>query len=115
MKIKIIKEVYSDKQRRYMCAMKEPDADRPEGLSKKEAEEMCSGPMKKEEQLEEISAAGGGAIAGYAKDKEELEELFSTSAAQGGIKLRITFSDKEHSGHVERSKRQGLKNVIESE
>lgn len=43
-----LSEVYSDKQRRYMCAMTEPDADRPKGLSKKEAEEMCSGPMKEE-------------------------------------------------------------------
>ncbi len=41
-----VEEVYSDKQRRYMCAMAEPDADRPEGLSKAEAEEMCKGPMK---------------------------------------------------------------------
>jgi len=38
-------EVESEKQRRYMCAMKDSD-DRPEGLSKSEAEEMCSGPMK---------------------------------------------------------------------
>ena len=50
--IKIIKEelneVYSEKQRRYMCAMKDADADeRPEGLSQDEAEEQCKGPMKK--------------------------------------------------------------------
>jgi hypothetical protein len=38
-------EVESEKQRRYMCAMKDSD-DRPEGLSKAEAEEMCTGPMK---------------------------------------------------------------------
>ena len=43
-------EVYSEKQRRYMCAMAEPDADRPEGLSREEAEEMCKGPMMKEEE-----------------------------------------------------------------
>ena len=42
-----LREVYSNKQRRYMCAMKDADADeRPEGLSKAEAEEMCKGPMK---------------------------------------------------------------------
>ena len=40
-----ITEVESEKQRRYMCAMKDSD-DRPEGLSKAEAEEMCTGPMK---------------------------------------------------------------------
>tara|TARA_R100000808_G_scaffold20227_1_gene43852 strand:- start:2754 stop:3146 length:393 start_codon:yes stop_codon:yes gene_type:complete len=43
-----INEVYSEKQRRYMCAMKDADAnERPEGLSQKEAEEQCKGPMKK--------------------------------------------------------------------
>jgi hypothetical protein len=43
-----MEEVYSEKQRRYMCAMANPDADRPDGLSQEEAKEMCSGPMKKE-------------------------------------------------------------------
>ena len=43
-------EVHSEKQRNYMCAMKDKDADeRPEGLSQGEAEEMCSGPMKEAE------------------------------------------------------------------
>ena len=115
MKIKIIKEVYSDKQRKFMCAMKEPGADRPEGLSKAEAEEMCSGPMKKEEQLEEISAMAGGAVTGYAGDKEELDELMSTSTLRGGLKIRFSKSDKEHEGHVERSKHQGLRNVMEDD
>jgi hypothetical protein len=42
-------EVESEKQRRYMCAMKDKDsAKRPEGLSKAEAEEMCTGPMKED-------------------------------------------------------------------
>ena len=49
-----LSEVYSDKQRRYMCAMAEPDADRPKSLSKKEAEEMCSGPMKKENKKRKV-------------------------------------------------------------
>jgi len=68
-----------------------------------------------EEQLEEMSAAGGGAVAGPAVKKEdELTELFSSSATKGGIKLKISFGNKEHKGHVERSKFQGLKNVMES-
>jgi len=115
MKIKIIKEVYSDKQRKFMCAMKEPDADRPEGLSQAEAEEMCSGPMKKEEQLEEISAMAGGAVAGHVDKKEELDELLSTSGLRGGLRIKFSSPNKEHEGHVERSKHQGLKNVMESE
>ena len=45
-----LNEVYSEKQRRYMCAMKDADADeRPEGLSQQEAEELCKGPMKKKD------------------------------------------------------------------
>ena len=52
-KEEIIKEVTSEKQRRYMCAMKDKEADeRPDGLSKAEAEEMCHAPLK-EEELEE--------------------------------------------------------------
>jgi hypothetical protein len=39
--LKKIDEVYSEKQRRYMCAMSKQGADRPDGLSKAEAEEMC--------------------------------------------------------------------------
>jgi hypothetical protein len=49
-KEEVVKEVTSDKQRRFMCAMKDKEADeRPDGLSKDEAEEMCTGPMKEEE------------------------------------------------------------------
>ena len=45
-----LNEVYSEKQRRYMCAMKDADADeRPKGLSQDEAEEQCKGPMKKKD------------------------------------------------------------------
>lgn len=43
-KVRILKqmdEVYSEKQRKYMCVMAKQGADRPEGLSKAEAEEMC--------------------------------------------------------------------------
>ena len=38
----VLQEVTSEKQRRYMCAMKDKPADeRPEDLSAAEAEEMC--------------------------------------------------------------------------
>ena len=43
-KIKVVTrvdEVSSEKQRKFMCAMTSDDADRPDGLSKSEAEEMC--------------------------------------------------------------------------
>ena len=38
--------VYSDKQRRYMCALSKQGAKRPKGLTKKEAGKKCKGPMK---------------------------------------------------------------------
>ena len=42
MKVKILKEVTSEPQRKYMCAMKDAGAsERPDGLSQAEAEEMC--------------------------------------------------------------------------
>jgi len=45
-----ISEAYSKKQRRYMCAMKDANADdRPKGLSQDEAEKQCKGPIKKKE------------------------------------------------------------------
>ena len=65
-----LEEIHSAKQRRYMCAMKDKSADkRPKGLSKAEASEMCSGPMKESKQhlkalvlkeLEQMRVKGGG-------------------------------------------------------
>ena len=58
----------SEKQRRWACAQMGKSRKKFKGkpsLSKKEAEKMCTDPLK-EEELEEISAMGGGAVAGYA-------------------------------------------------
>jgi hypothetical protein len=75
-----------------------------------------------EAQLEEISAMGGGAVAGYAApvkkkdlDEESLEEMYSDSGKRGMIGLNYGGGDEEHEGHVERSKYLGLKNVMESD
>ena len=87
MKIKLVNEVYSEKQRRWACAQaNNPASERPKGLSKAEAEEMCKGPMKK--------------------------EAYST-AGQFAPRKGTVSAEKEHAGHVERSKHQGLKNVLE--
>ena len=71
----VLIEVYSDKQRRYMCAMKDASAsERPDGLSQAEAEEMCKGPMK---EISAMGAVGGGAVEGHSgagqqnKDRKE--------------------------------------------
>ena len=51
----------------------------------------------------------------YLPSLDELKEMYS-SAALTGRNYRIKISgEKEHAGHVERSKHQGLKNVVESE
>jgi len=70
--------------------------------------------------VNEISTAG--AVQGYTmpqkrkKDNSEvLDEMFSSSTQTGGVRISITSAEKEHAGHVERSKHQGLRNVMEVE
>jgi hypothetical protein len=82
-----IKEVFSEKQRKYMCVMAQPGSKRPKGLSKADAKEMCAdtklSKAKQEEQaLEEIDNLmneTGQEIAkknmDMYKDKNRLEEL----------------------------------------
>jgi len=71
-------EVHSEKQRDYMCAMKDSN-DRPEGLSKAEAEEMCTGPMK-EDALKE----------GFAVSKQDLVNVgLPLGAVRGGLYDRV--------------------------
>lgn len=53
-------EVHSDKQRKYMCAMAKPNADRPESLSQAQAQEMCTGPMKSEAKKKKKKKKSGG-------------------------------------------------------
>lgn len=88
-----LEEVSSEKQRKYMCAMMDKPADeRPEGLSKKEAEEMC-------------------------KDTEhskKIDELYSTSGAMmgsGSGQIPKERNPEAHKRYVRiRFTRQGLQN-----
>lgn len=88
-----LEEVSSEKQRKYMCAMMDKPADeRPEGLSKKEAEEMC-------------------------KDTEhskKIDELYSTSGAMMGAGSGQIPHERSPEGHKRyvriRYTRQGLQN-----
>ena len=100
-KVRIIKEVYSKKQRKFFCASDDP-----------KLKEMCDDPMK-EESLEEMSAAGGGAAAVQGspavKVEEPLDEMYSTSGRFTGGSQRIPVD--EFSGFTERAAYQGLKNV----
>jgi hypothetical protein len=86
-KEEVIKEVTSDKQRRFMCAMKDEEApDRPDGLSKAEAEEMCTGPMKEEELEEGLFGLGKPKDHGpkYAKYPDIKSSSVPMDAAQAG-------------------------------
>lgn len=113
MKVKIIREVYSKKQRKFFCASDDP-----------ELKSMCDDPMKEDEQLEEIS--GAGAVAGavgarggpWATERDEIErenekakpieEMYST---QGTFQTGMELSGDAFAGFSERSAHQGLKNV----
>jgi len=116
LKVKIIKEVHSDKQRKFFCASDDP-----------ELNAMCDDPMK-EEQLDEISAmAGGGVEGGVFGDEEKvkkfneeekkksqlkgapLEEEYSTAGLTPGD-AQIYMDDETNDGRIERMKHQGLKN-----
>ena len=86
--------------------------------------------IKIKKKLEEISAmggAGGGDVAGFAGaaasppkhpddlPNVELVERFSTQGIQGGITISLSSGEAHHWGHVQRSKAQGLRNVMEEE
>ena len=82
-----------------------------------------------------MSSVGGGAIQGYAgsplgtkeenekfnkKEEEDsklkgkrLEERYSTQSVRGAHVTKSVSGEEEHEGHVERSRHQGLKNVME--
>lgn len=84
-----------------------------------------------------MSSMTGGAVQGYAgsplSSKEEnekfnkkqedeqklkgkkLTEMYSTRGLSGRNRQQIVSGEDEHAGHVERSKQQGLKNVMESD
>ena len=85
--------------------------------------------IKIKKKLEEISALGGagGGVAGFAGaaasppkhpddlPNVELVEMFSTQGIQGGITISLSSGEAHHWGHVQRSKAQGLRNVMKEE
>ena len=91
---------------------------------------------KKKEVLDEMSSMSGGSVQGYggplgddktvnAFNKEQereqrlkgskLAEMYSTQGLAGKNAQQLVSGEQEHEGHVERSKAQGLKNVMEEE
>ena len=93
--------------------------------------------IKIKRKLREMSSVGGGAIQGYAgsplgtkeeneefnkKEEEDsklkgkrLEERYSTQSVRGAHVTKSVSGEEEHEGHVERSRHQGLKNVMEND
>jgi len=91
---------------------------------------------KKKEVIDEMSSMSGGAAQGYGgplgDDKtidafnkkqereqrlkgDKIEEMYSTQGLAGKNKQQLVSGEEEHAGHVERSKAQGLKNVMQEE
>ena len=91
---------------------------------------------KKKEVLDEMSSMSAGSVQGYggplgddktvdAFNKEQkrgqrlkgskLAEMYSTQGLAGKNVQQLVSGEEEHEGHVERSKAQGLKNVMEEE
>tara|TARA_R110000824_G_scaffold236450_1_gene425136 strand:+ start:1313 stop:1675 length:363 start_codon:yes stop_codon:yes gene_type:complete len=105
-KVRILKEVYTDKQNRFFCASDDP-----------ELKSMCGDPKKEpknEEQIEEMSAAGGAgaSISGGGRhiDDDPIEEMYSTSSGQSRGRWRGPPVD-EFAGYKERANYQKLQNV----
>ena len=78
-----LNEVYSEKQRRWACAQTGDDFKGERSLTKKEAEEMCKGPMK-EDQV-------GPPIMDYSSegDEEVLESIFNLAQDMGKMTTAI--------------------------
>lgn len=91
---------------------------------------------KKKEVIDEMSSMSGGSVQGYegplGDDKtvdafnkkqereqrlkgDRIEEMYSTQGLAGKNKQQLVSGEEEHEGHVERSKAQGLKNVMEED
>jgi len=137
MKIKILKEIYvkrpckkKSKNEKGNCAVLDPS-------TKKQTScyDDCDTARKakhatNEEQLEEISSMAAGDVSGAGrgtpfgnrdellkdnereKERSRLKEMFSTSTQTGGVRISIVSAEKEYTGHAERSKHQGLRNVM---
>ena len=93
--------------------------------------------LEDDDVIEEMSSMSGGSVQGYAgspiSDKEtvdefnesekeisklkgeRLAEMFSSSTQMGGLPQSVVSPEDEHEGHVERSKHQGLCNVMEDD
>ena len=138
MKIRILKErklTDAEKSKREKIA-KAIEKESPKMPMDKKMAIATAQAKKNEEQLEEISAMGGS-VSGHAgvplattavnkkfnekekkksklKDKK-MEEMYSHATPRRSLRFSIKSAEKEHSGHVEKSQHQGLRNVMEDD
>lgn len=94
-----IEEVYSDKQRRFMCAVSKQGADRPKGLSKAEAEEMCKGPMKEADPKKGTGKKPKGSGRRLYTDEDPSDTVsvkFSSVSAIQQTLAKPSFKSKSH-------------------
>ena len=100
-----INEVYSNKQRNFMCAMKDADAaERPEGLSQDEAEEAREGPMKKKKHVdEEMLKQAQSMVVQYIQEelKATLREMGYSPAAGAGLRSAQLSGKRDEEEHKE--------------
>jgi hypothetical protein len=97
-----------------------------EGMDQKQAAAVAYSMEERgelaEDQLEEISAMGGGAVGGAMgggfvpeDEKKKIEELFSTSTSSG-IGINSPFPGKKvHDGNVEKHQYRNVRNVMEDD
>ena len=95
-----IEEVSSEKQRKYMCAVSQPGAKRPKGLSQAKAKEMCSDTALSKKKLQEdiidktdFVLPRGKKMILQAEDEDYNRGLIVELTNEGGYKMYYWYGD----------------------
>ena len=96
-------EVYSDKQRRFMCAMSKQGMERPEGLSQAEAEEMCKGPMKEGDPKKGTGKKPKGSGRRLYTDEDPSDTVSVSFKSVSAIKQTLSKSSFKSKSHKRQS------------
>jgi len=95
-----LEEVSSEKQRKYMCAVSQPGAKRPKGLSQAKAKEMCSDTALSKKKLQEdiidktdFVLPRGKKMILQAEDEDYNRGLIVELTNEGGYKMYYWYGD----------------------
>jgi hypothetical protein len=95
-----IEEVSSEKQRKYMCAVSQPGAKRPKGLTQAKAKEMCSDTALSKKKLQEdiidktdFVLPRGKKMILQAEDEDYNRGLIVELTNEGGYKMYYWYGD----------------------